>query len=484
MISRSAGGIGVAISNVRATGSYIRGTNGYSKGLVPMLKNFNETARYVDQGGKRKGSFAMYLEPWHADVYDFLEMKKNHGKEEQRARDLFYALWIPDLFMQRVKENGDWTLFCPNEAYDQESGKGLMDVWGAEFEQMYTQLEAAGKGRKTVKAQQLWFRVLDSQMETGTPYMLYKDAANRKSNQQNLGTIHNSNLCTEIIEYTSGEETAVCNLASISLTVFAKGPGEPYDFDGLYKVTKVATRNLNKVIERNYYPSPEASRSNFRHRPIGLGVQGLADAFLMTRLPFESDAARTLNEDIFETIYFAACEASCELAEKLGAYETFSGSPASKGQLQFDLWGRKPKSGRWDWAALKANIAKHGMYNSLLVAPMPTASTAQILGNNESFEPYTQNLYVRRVLSGEFVSVNKHLLRDLIERGLWTDEARMQLIAHNGSVQNLNLPSDIKELYKTVWEIKQRIVLDMAADRGAYIDQSQSLNIHMIDATT
>jgi len=485
LISKCAGGIGVAISNVRASGSYIRGTNGYSNGLLPMLRNFNETARYVDQGGgKRKGSFAMYLEPWHADVHDFLEMKKNHGKEEQRARDLFYALWIPDLFMQRVKDNGDWTLFCPNEAYDKASNKGLMDVWGEEFEKMYTQLEKDGKGRKTVKAQQLWFRILESQMETGTPYMLYKDAANRKSNQQNLGTIHNSNLCTEIIEYTSADETAVCNLASLALTMFAKGENEPYDFDGLYKVTKVATRNLNKVIERNYYPSPEARNSNMKHRPIGLGVQGLADAFLIMRLPFESDTARTLNEDIFETIYFAACEASCEIAEKLGAYESWEGSPASKGQLQFDLWNRKPKSGRWDWAALKEKIAKHGMRNSLLIAPMPTASTAQILGNNESFEPYTQNLYVRRVLSGEFVQVNRHLLRDLIARGMWTDDMRMQLIAHNGSVQNLDIPKDMKELYKTVWEIKQRHVLDMAADRGAYIDQSQSLNIHMTDATT
>merc|ERR1712178_552556 len=484
LISKSAGGIGVAISNVRASGSYIRGTNGYSNGLVPMLRNFNETARYVDQGGgKRKGSFAMYLEPWHADVYDFLEMKKNHGKEEQRARDLFYALWIPDLFMQRVKENGDWTLFCPNEAFDQESGKGLIDAWGDEFERMYTELEAAGKGRKTVKAQQLWFRILESQMETGTPYMLYKDAANRKSNQQNLGTIHCSNLCTEIIEYTSADEVAVCNLASIALSQFAKRD-EAYDFNELYRVTKVATKNLNKVIERNYYPTEEGRRSNFKHRPIGLGVQGLADAFLIMRLPFESDEAKTLNEDIFETIYFAACEASCELAEKLGAYETYEGSPASKGQLQFDLWGRKPKSGRWDWAALKEKIAKHGLRNSLLVAPMPTASTAQILGNNESFEPYTQNLYVRRVLSGEFVQVNRHLLRDLITRGLWTEETRMQLIAHNGSAQHLDIPADVKELYKTVWEIKQRIVLDMAADRGAYIDQSQSLNIHMTDATT
>jgi len=484
LISKCAGGIGIAISNVRASGSYIRGTNGYSNGLLPMLRNFNETARYVDQGGgKRKGSFAMYLEPWHGDVYDFLEMKKNHGKEEQRARDLFYALWIPDLFMKRVKENGDWTLFCPNEAYDKESNKGLMDVWGEEFEKMYEQLEADGKGRKTVKAQQLWFRILESQMETGTPYMLYKDHCNRKSNQQNLGTIHCSNLCTEIVEYTSPDEVAVCNLASIALTAFAK-KNEPYDHEGLYKVTKVATLNLNKVIDRNYYPVVEGRRSNMKHRPIGLGVQGLADAFMIMRLPFESDAAKTLNEDIFETIYYAACEASCQLAEQDGAYETFVGSPASKGQLQFDLWGRTPKSGRWNWAALKEKIVKHGLRNSLLVAPMPTASTAQILGNNESFEPYTQNLYVRRVLSGEFVQVNKHLLRDLIARDLWTDEMRMQLIAHNGSVQHLDLPMDIKELYKTVWEIKQRHVLDMAADRGAYIDQSQSLNIHMTDATT
>jgi ribonucleoside-diphosphate reductase alpha subunit len=485
MISKCAGGIGVAMSNIRAAGSYIRGTNGYSNGIIPMLRNFNETARYVDQGGgKRKGSFAMYLEPWHADVYEFLEMKKNHGKEEQRARDLFYGLWIPDLFMRRVKDNGEWTLFCPNEAYDKETNKGLIDVWGDEFETMYTRLEAEGKGRKTVKAQQLWFRILESQMETGTPYMLYKDAANRKSNQQNLGTIHSSNLCTEIIEYTSADEVAVCNLASIALSAYARGDDQPYDFEGLYKVTKVATRNLNKVIDRNYYPVEEARRSNMRHRPIGLGVQGLADAFMVMRLPFESEAAQRLNEDIFETIYFAACEASCELAERLGAYETFAGSPASKGQLQFDLWARTPKSGRWDWASLKEKIAQHGLRNSLLVAPMPTASTAQILGNNESFEPYTQNLYVRRVLSGEFVQVNKHLLRDLISKGLWTDEMRMQLIAHNGSVQHLDVPSDIKELYKTVWEIKQRIVIDMAAQRGAYIDQSQSLNIHMIDATT
>jgi ribonucleoside-diphosphate reductase alpha subunit len=484
LISKSAGGIGVAISNIRAAGSYVRGTNGYSNGLVPMLRNFNATARYVDQGGgKRKGSFAMYLEPWHADVFDFLELRKNHGKEEQRARDLFYALWIPDLFMKRVKDNGDWTLFCPNEAYDTATGKGLIDVWGDEFEEMYHRFESEGKGRRSVKAQQLWFRILESQMETGTPYMLYKDHANRKSNQQNLGTIHNSNLCTEIIEYTSPDEVAVCNLASIALSAFAQS-GKPYDFDGLYKVTKVATRNLNKVIDKNFYPVKEARNSNMRHRPIGLGVQGLADAFLIMQLPFESEGAKTVNEDIFETIYFAACEASCELAERDGPYETFQGSPASKGQLQFDLWGRDPKSGRWDWTTLKAKVGKHGLRNSLLVAPMPTASTAQILGNNESFEPYTQNLYVRRVLSGEFVQVNRHLLRDLIRRGLWTEDLRMQLVAHNGSVQHLDLSSELKELYKTVWEVKQRIVLDMAADRGAYIDQSQSLNIHMTDATT
>jgi len=485
LISKSAGGIGVAISNVRSKGSYIRGTNGYSNGLVPMLRNFNETARYVDQGGgKRKGSFAMYLEPWHADIFDFLELRKNHGKEEQRARDLFYGLWIPDLFMKRVKENGNWTLFCPNEAYDEKDGKALMDLWGDEFETLYAQLEAAGKGKKTVSAQQLWFRILEAQMETGTPYMLYKDAANRKSNQQNLGTIHCSNLCTEIIEYTSPDEVAVCNLASVSLSAFVRGVGEEYNFPELYRVTKVATKNLNKVIDRNYYPVPEAKRSNMRHRPIGLGVQGLADAFMKMRLPFESEAAKQLNEDIFETMYFAACEASCELAERDGHYETYPGSPASKGQLQFDLWGKEPKSGRWDWAGLKAKIAKHGLRNSLLMAPMPTASTAQILGNNESFEPYTQNLYVRRTLSGEFVQVNRHLLQDLIARDLWTEDLRVQLIAHNGSVQNLDLPSDLKELYKTVWEIKQRIVIDMSADRGAYIDQSQSLNIHMVDATT
>jgi len=484
MISKNAGGIGVAVSNIRAKGSYIRGTNGYSNGLVPMLRNFNETARYVDQGGgKRKGSFAIYLEPWHSDVMDFLELRKNHGKEEQRARDLFYALWVPDLFMRRVRDNGDWTLFCPNEAFDQETGKGLIDVYGDEFETMYERLEKEGKGMKTVKAQQLWFRILESQMETGTPYMLYKDHANRKSNQKNLGTIHCSNLCTEIIEYTSPDEVAVCNLASVALPSFVTADRE-YDFDALYRVVKVATKNLNKVIDRNHYPIEEARRSNMRHRPIGLGVQGLADAFMMMRIPFESDAARKLNVDVFETLYFAACEASCELAMKDGPYESFAGSPASEGNLQFDLWGVEPKSGRWDWQGLKAKIKQHGLRNSLLVAPMPTASTAQILGNNESFEPYTQNLYVRRVLSGEFVQVNRHLLRDLIERNLWNEDMRMQLIAHNGSVQHLDLPTDLKNLYKTVWEVKQRIIIDMAAERGVFIDQSQSLNIHMVDAST
>merc|ERR1712008_103693 len=463
LISKSAGGIGVAASNIRAKGSYIRGTNGHSNGLVPLLRNFNETARYVDQGGgKRKGSFAIYLEPWHADIFDFLELRKNHGKEEQRARDLFYGLWIPDLFMRRVKENKDWTLFCPNEAFDDVSGKGLIDVWGKDFEQLYEQMESSGKGRKTVNAQQLWFRILESQMETGTPYMLYKDHANSKCNQQNLGTIHCSNLCTEIIEYTSADEVAVCNLASIALSAFAsRKEGVEFDFQGLYEVTKVATKNLNQVIDRNYYPIEETRRSNFRHRPIGLGVQGMADAFMMMRLPFESEPAKRLNEDIFETIYFAACEASCELAACDGPYESYAGSPASKGLLQFDLWNRKPKSGRWDWTGLKGKIAKHGLRNSLMVAPMPTASTAQILGNNESFEPYTQNLYVRRTLSGEFVQVNRHLLRDLIQRDLWTDELRMQVIAHNGSVQKLGVPLDLKELYKTVWEIKQRTILDM-----------------------
>jgi len=490
-VSKYAGGIGVAISCIRATNSYIIGTNGQSNGLTPMLRVYNDCARHVDQGGgKRKGSFAMYLEPWHADIQDFLELKKNHGKEENRCRDLFYGLWIPDLFMKRVEQSGNWTLFCPNETFDVKNNKGLWDLYGEEFEERYCWLEQNGYGRKTIKAQQLWFQICTSQMETGTPYMLYKDACNRKSNQKNLGTIRSSNLCTEIIQYTSPDEVAVCNLASVGLPMFVEEKvtesGEKtkfYNFEKLREVVKVMTYNLNKVIDRNYYPLAEAERSNMRHRPIGLGVQGLADTFMMFKYPFESKEAKRLNKDIFETIYYAACEASMELAREHGPYETYQGSPASEGQLQFDLWNVTPDSGLWDWAALKKQIAEHGMRNSLLVAPMPTASTAQILGNNESFEPYTQNLYVRRVLSGEFVQINRHLLKDLIELGLWNDDLKTQLIADNGSVQNIScIPADLKEIYKTVWEIKQRIVLDMAADRGAYIDQSQSLNIHMIDA--
>eukprot|EP00931_Biecheleriopsis_adriatica_P058322 TRINITY_DN3467_c0_g1_i1.p1 TRINITY_DN3467_c0_g1~~TRINITY_DN3467_c0_g1_i1.p1 ORF type:complete len:823 (+),score=129.26 TRINITY_DN3467_c0_g1_i1:22-2469(+) len=495
LISHNAGGIGLTVSQMHARGSYTGGSHGYSKGLIPMLRLFNDTARYVDPGGgKRKGAMAIYLEPWHADIFDFLELKRNHGKEEDRARDLFYGLWVPDLFMERVKQDLHWTLFCPDEAYDEDSGKHLYEVWGAAFDDMYQGLEGRGKGRMTIKARQLWFKILESQMETGTPYMLYKDACNRKSNQQNLGTIRCSNLCTEVVQYTSPDEIAVCNLASVALPMFVK-VGNPsqseanacqlFDHKMLHEVTKVVTRNLNKIIDRNFYPVEKARTSNTRHRPIGIGVQGLADTFIKLRLPFESQAARRLNEDIFETIYFAACEASMELAEAEGPYETFAGSPASQGQLQFDLWGVKPKSGRWDWSGLKAKIQSHGLRNSLLVAPMPTASTAQILGNNESIEPYTQNMYVRRVLSGEFVQVNRHLLNDLIERKLWNEELRQKLIAHDGSVQHIEeVPDDLKSLYKTVWEIKQRAVLDMAADRSPYIDQSQSLNIHMANAST
>lgn len=482
-ISKASGGIGLAISAVRASGSYVAGTGGQSNGLVPMMKVFNEAARHINQGGgKRNGSFAMYLEPWHADILDFLDLRKNHGKEEQRARDLFYAMWVPDLFMKRVEQNGSWTLFCPNEAYDMATGKRMHEVWGDEFEALYLRCEKEGLGRKTIQARTLWTKILESQMETGTPYMLYKDACNRKSNQQNLGTIKSSNLCTEILEYTAPDEVAVCNLASIALPMFVQDGS--FDFQKLYQITKVVTRNLNKVIDVNFYPVPEARRSNMRHRPIGLGVQGLADTFMKLRYPYESAEAQELNANIFETIYFAALEASMELSAKLGPYETFSGSPASKGKLQFDLWGEQPKSGRWDWAALKAQIKEAGLRNSLLLAPMPTASTAQILGNCESFEPYTQNIYVRRVMSGEFVQVNRHLLQDLIARDLWNEDLRMRLIAHNGSVQNLDdIPKDLKELYKTVWEIKQKHVLEMARDRGIYIDQSQSLNIHMTDCT-
>tara|TARA_B100000989_G_scaffold128393_1_gene95348 strand:- start:4483 stop:6876 length:2394 start_codon:yes stop_codon:yes gene_type:complete len=476
-ISQNAGGIGLAIHDIRATGSYIKGTNGTSNGIVPMLRVFNDTARYVDQGGgKRKGSFAMYIEPWHADIFDFLDLRKNHGKEEQRARDLFYALWTPDLFMKRVEENGDWTLMCPNEC------PGLADSWGAEFDALYTKYEEEGKGRKTMKAQDLWFKILESQVETGTPYMLYKDAANGKSNQQNLGTIRSSNLCTEIIEYTSPDEVAVCNLASIAIPKFVK-EDRTFDFDKLFEVTYRVTCNLNRVIDRNYYPIPEARNSNMRHRPIGLGVQGLADAFILMRFPFDSEEARQLNKDVFETIYYAACTASKDLAKEEGAYETFPGSPASEGKLQFDMWDVTP-SDRWEWDILKEEIKEHGMRNSLLMAPMPTASTAQILGNNECFEPYTSNIYTRRTLSGEFIVVNKHLLRDLTKLGLWDDDMKNRLIAANGSIQNIDeIPENLKVLYRTAWEIPQRAILDMAAERGAYICQSQSLNIFMENVT-
>ncbi|GIV40242.1 MAG: ribonucleoside-diphosphate reductase [Thermonema sp.] len=475
LISQSAGGIGLAIHKVRATGSYIRGTNGTSNGIVPMLRVFNDTARYVDQGGgKRKGAFAIYLEPWHADIFEFLQLKKNHGKEEMRARDLFYALWIPDLFMKRVKEDGEWSLFCPNEA------PGLHETYGEEFERLYEKYEREGRARKVVRAQDLWFEILESQVETGTPYMLYKDHANRKSNQKNLGTIQSSNLCTEIIEYTAPDEIAVCNLASISLPRFVKDG--KFDHQKLYEITKVVTRNLNKIIDINYYPVPEARKSNLRHRPIGIGVQGLADTFVMLRMPYDSEEARGLNKDIFETIYYAALEASMELAQKDGPYETYEGSPISQGIFQFDMWGVKPTSGRWDWEALRQKILKYGVRNSLLLAPMPTASTSQILGNNECFEPFTSNMYVRRVLSGEFIVVNKHLLRDLIKLGLWDETMRNKLMAANGSVQNIKeIPQHIKDLYKTAWEIKQKAIIDMAADRGAFICQSQSLNVFMAE---
>ncbi len=476
-ISQSAGGIGLAIHDIRATGSYIGGTNGTSNGIVPMLRVFNDTARYVDQGGgKRKGAFAIYLEPWHADVFSFLDLRKNHGKEEMRARDLFFALWICDLFMKRVEADGEWSLFCPNEA------PGLSDCFGEAFETLYTKYEAEGRARKTIKAQELWFAILDSQIETGTPYMLYKDAANSKSNQQNLGTIKSSNLCTEIIEYTSPDEVAVCNLASIALPRFVINGN--FDQQKLYEVTYQATLNLNKIIDNNYYPVEEARHSNLRHRPIGLGVQGLADVFILLRLPFESDLAKMLNKNIFETIYFAAMTASKDLAIKEGAYETFHGSPLSKGKFQFDLWNEQP-SNRWDWDGLRKEVMEHGVRNSLLLAPMPTASTSQILGNNECFEPYTSNIYSRRVLSGEFIIVNKHLLKDLVSLGLWNNDMKNRIIAANGSIQKITeIPADLKELYKTVWEIKQRNLIDMAADRGAFICQSQSLNLFVDNPTT
>jgi ribonucleoside-diphosphate reductase subunit M1 len=475
LISKSAGGIGLNVHSIRARGSYIAGTNGQSNGLLPMLRVFNNTARYVDQGGnKRPGAFAIYLEPWHADVFEFLDLKKNHGKEESRARDLFFALWIPDLFMKRVEENGSWSLMCPNEC------PGLDDCWGEEFEKLFVSYEKAGKARKTIKAQQLWYAILESQTETGTPYMLYKDACNRKSNQQNLGTIKCSNLCTEIVEYSSPDETAVCNLASIALNMYVKAD-KSFDFEKLKYVSKVVTKNLNKIIDVNFYPVESARRSNMRHRPIGLGVQGLADAFILMRYPFDSPKARLLNKQIFETIYYGALEASCELAERDGTYETYKGSPVSKGILQQDMWGVTPTD-LWDWNVLRISIAKHGIRNSLLLAPMPTASTAQILGNNESIEAYTSNVYVRRVLSGEFQIINQHLLKDLTEAGLWDEDVKNLIISNNGSIQAVpSIPDDIKALYRTVWEIPQKSILEMAADRGAFIDQSQSLNIHLAD---
>ncbi len=477
-ISQSAGGIGLSIHNVRATGSYIGGTNGTSNGIVPMLRVYNDTARYVDQGGgKRKGSFAMYIEPWHADIFDFLDLKKNHGKEEMRARDLFYAMWIPDLFMERVQNNEEWTLMCPNEC------PNLFNVHSEEFEKLYLQYESEGKGRKTIKARELWEKILESQIETGTPYMLYKDAANRKSNQQNLGTIRSSNLCTEILEYTSPDEVAVCNLASIALPMFIKD-GQ-FDHKELFRITKRVTRNLNRVIDRNYYPVKEAENSNMRHRPIGLGVQGLADTFIKLRLPFTSDEAKKLNQEIFETLYFAAVTASKEMAIEEGAYSTFKGSPISKGDFQHNLWGIKDEelSGRWDWAKLRKEVMEHGVRNSLLVAPMPTASTSQILGNNEAFEPYTSNIYTRRVLSGEFIVVNKHLLEDLVALGLWDEELKQAIMRANGSIQHIDIiPEDLKELYKTVWELSMKDIIDMSRHRGYFIDQSQSLNLFMENA--
>ncbi len=477
-ISQSAGGIGLSIHNVRATGSYIAGTNGTSNGIVPMLQVFNDTARYVDQGGgKRKGSFAIYMEPWHADIFEFLDLKKNHGKEEMRARDLFYAMWISDLFMKRVEANEEWTLMCPNEC------PGLFTHHSEEFEELYLKYESQGKGRKTVKARELWEKILESQIETGTPYMLYKDAANRKSNQKNLGTIRSSNLCTEIMEYTSPDEVAVCNLASIALPMFVKNGA--FDHKELFRVTKRVTKNLNRVIDRNYYPVKEAENSNMRHRPIGLGVQGLADAFIMLRLPFTSDEAKKLNQEIFETLYFAAVTASMEAAKEEGAYSSYEGSPISQGEFQHNLWGIKDEelSGRWDWSKLRKEVKKNGVRNSLLVAPMPTASTSQILGNNECFEPYTSNIYTRRVLSGEFIVVNKHLLEDLVKLGLWNESLKQELMRANGSIQHIDIiPQDIKDLYQTVWELSMKDIIDMSRHRGYFIDQSQSLNLFMENA--
>lgn len=482
LISKTAGGIGLHIHNIRATGSYIAGTNGTSNGIIPMVRVFNNTARYVDQGGnKRPGAIAIYLEPWHADIFDLTDIRKNHGKEEIRARDLFPALWIPDLFMKRVEANSTWTLFSPSEA------PGLSDVYGDEFERLYERYEREGRGRRTIKAQKLWYHILEAQTETGTPFMVYKDACNRKSNQQNLGTIKSSNLCCEVVEYSSPEEVAVCNLASVCLPAFVEqdnaNKSSSYNFEKLHQIIKVLTRNLNCVIDRNYYPVPEARRSNMRNRPVALGVQGLADTFFLCRLPFDSPEARELNIQIFETIYHAALEASSELATEEGVYETYEGSPASKGILQYDLWGKKPTD-LWDWDELKAKIAKTGLRNSLLVAPMPTASTSQIMGYNECFEPYTSNIYSRRVLAGEFQIVNPYMLRDLVDLGIWDDAMKNYIISDNGSIQHLpNVPDELKKIYKTVWEISQKGIIDMAADRGAYVDQSESMNIHLKSPT-
>ena len=479
-ISKHAGGIGLHIHNIRAKGSLIKGTNGTSNGIVPMLRNFNDTARYVDQGGgKRNGSFAIYLEPWHADVEDFLKLKLNTGSEEERCRDLFYALWIPDLFMERVEKNEPWTLFCPSEA------PGLADVYGDEFNALYEKYEQEGRGRKQVDAQKLWFKVLDSQIETGTPYLLYKDAANKKSNQKNLGTIKSSNLCTEIIEYSAPDETAVCNLASIGLPMYVDAKSKKFNYEKLRQVVKVAIRNLNRVIDINYYPTPETKNSNMRHRPVGLGVQGLADVFALMRVPWESDKAVDLNQRIFEHIYYAAVESSCEVAEKEGPYSTYEGSPMSKGQFQYDMWSITPiteKDGTLNWVSLKEKVAKYGVRNSLLMAPMPTASTSQILGFNECIEPFTSNIYTRRTLAGEFIIINKYLMKDLEKLDIWNDMMKQQIIARNGSIQGIDqIPEAIQKLYRTSWEIKQKTLIDMAVQRGAFICQSQSLNLFVSD---
>tara|TARA_R110001592_G_scaffold552_1_gene2913 strand:- start:2489 stop:4747 length:2259 start_codon:yes stop_codon:yes gene_type:complete len=478
-ISKWAGGIGLHIHDIRANKSRIRGTNGQSDGIIPMLRVFNATARYVNQAGRRKGSFAMYLEPWHADVMDFLELRLNQGDEEARCRDLFTAMWIPDLFMKRVEQGGDWSLFCPDRA------KGLSDVYGEEFEKLYTEYEEAGLANATVPASEIWKAIIKSQTETGTPYMLYKDACNSKSNQKNLGVIKSSNLCTEILEYTDKDETAVCNLASIALPKYVNKESKTFDYDKLHEVTKTVTKNLNRVIDRNFYPVESARRSNMKHRPIGLGVQGLADVFILCGLQFDCEESRLMNAHIFETIYHAALEASSELAEVGGSYETFEGSPASQGILQPDMWEGETKfSGRYDWDAMKERIKTKGLKNSLLLAPMPTASTAQILGNNECFEPYTTNIYLRRTLAGEFVVVNNHLVNALKERGLWSKEMKDLMVKAGGSIQNIvDIPDDIKILYKTVWEISQKCIIDMAADRGHFIDQSQSMNLFLESPT-